>query len=230
VADDLAINRELVRAFLVREGCEVGDASDGEAAVALADSGQWDLILMDARMPRMDGYSATRAIRHHERSAGRLRTPIIALTAQSGEEVVRDSEAAGCDAYLTKPFTRTQLVATISALLLVPGSPGAAAASPRLDPEVEALVPLFLKDADRLLVHAKAVASVSAWAEVSAFGHTIKGAGGSFGFDRISELGAELEAASLDPDSKRVELVLDQLDAEIRIAAATWKRGNHGNA
>ncbi|MEI6385991.1 MAG: ATP-binding protein [Spirochaetota bacterium] len=223
VADDVAINREIVRAFLLKEGWEVEDASDGEAAVALADSGQWDLILMDAQMPKMDGYSATRAIRNRERRAGRVRTPIVALTAQASEEDVRDSEAAGCDAHLTKPFTRKQLVATITSLLPALGSSAAEAASPGRDPDVEALVPLFLKDADRLITQAKAAASVSDWAEVSAIAHKIKGAGGSFGFDRISELGAELEAASQSPDIQRVELVLEWLDAEMRLAATKGK-------
>ncbi|MGH1558624.1 response regulator [Caulobacter segnis] len=79
VADDNEANRELIGALVRAMGHEVDVVTDGGAAVEAAASGAYDLILMDVRMPRMDGLAATRAIRD---LAGRTAaTPIIALTA-----------------------------------------------------------------------------------------------------------------------------------------------------
>ena len=110
VAEDDEDNRQLIRAQLERAGATVEVAGDGAAAArramaADAEGRPFDVVLMDMRMPEMDGYAATRALRQ----AG-YRRPIVALTAQA---MVGDRErclAAGCDDFLVKPIEGRRLL------------------------------------------------------------------------------------------------------------------------
>jgi CheY-like chemotaxis protein len=120
VAEDQITNRKLVVRLLTKLGFQVQEALNGQDAVALWQ--QWcpHLILMDMRMPVMNGYEAARQIRQQERSnrldaAGKLAEPtaIIALTASAFEEDRSEIFEAGCDGYLPKPFKVEQFLATI---------------------------------------------------------------------------------------------------------------------
>jgi PAS domain S-box-containing protein len=114
VADDQETNRDWLRQVLEAVGFEVREAADGREALA-ACAGDWpDLVLMDLRMPVMDGTEATRALRA---APDRRRVPILALTASAvGEE--RDAIlAAGADAILRKPIPEPELLRAIGAHL-----------------------------------------------------------------------------------------------------------------
>ena len=102
LVDDNSVNQRVGVALLMKLGCTVATASDGEQAVSLAAQQRFDAILMDCKMPRMDGYEATQNIRTQE-SPDR-RTPIIALTASAMEEDRHRCIAAGMDDYLSKPI------------------------------------------------------------------------------------------------------------------------------
>jgi two-component system sensor histidine kinase/response regulator len=102
VVDDRSENRQLVEQLLTTVGFETRSAVNGEVAVALWQSWQPHLILMDMRMPVMDGYEATRQIRLLEQPS--QRTKIIALTASAYEEQRSTILAAGCDDLVAKPF------------------------------------------------------------------------------------------------------------------------------
>ena len=91
----------------------VGEAADGEEAVALARELRPDLVLMDVQMPLMDGYMATRMIRDWEQKANISPIPIIALTAHAYEEEKQKSIAAGCSDHLTKPLKKSTLLNAI---------------------------------------------------------------------------------------------------------------------
>ncbi len=108
VAEDNPVNALLARTLLARAGCTVTIAQDGEEAAAAAALGAYDLIFLDIRMPRLDGFGAAARIRvGHGPSA---RAPIIALTADFGEaDRVRALEA-GMDDFLTKPIDGTRLL------------------------------------------------------------------------------------------------------------------------
>ena len=86
-------------------------------AVAAWEAGDFDLILMDIQMPGMDGPTATRVIREREATAGKRRTPIIALTANVMRHQVDDYAAAGMDAFVAKPIAITELFAAIAECL-----------------------------------------------------------------------------------------------------------------
>ncbi len=107
LAEDNDINRLVASRFLDEMGCQVECASDGQEAVRRAREGEFDLILMDLRMPSMDGLEATRTIRSEESEGQHI--PIIALTANA---FASDREAcleAGMDDFLVKPLQPEQL-------------------------------------------------------------------------------------------------------------------------
>lgn len=110
VVDDSPENPALVDVYLRALPHELEFAENGLVAVEKFEVGDFDLVLMDVQMPVMDGHSATRAIRKLERALGRPRTPIIAVSASSAEDVGERSLTAGCDLYLTKPLHKTKLL------------------------------------------------------------------------------------------------------------------------
>ena len=108
--EDHEDNRRIVRDLLTPAGYEVVEAVTGEDGVAMADSHRPDLILMDIQLPGLDGYEATRQIKANPT----LRAiPIVVVTsyALSGDDV--KAREAGCDAYVTKPFSPRALLAKI---------------------------------------------------------------------------------------------------------------------
>ena len=111
VADDSPVNREVVTEALKQLEIRADVVEDGRAAMAAAAAEAYDLILMDCSMPDVDGFEATRRIRADERSAGRDRTPIVALTAHIAGGPVDDWQRAGIDDIMSKPFRITDLVA-----------------------------------------------------------------------------------------------------------------------
>jgi two-component system cell cycle response regulator DivK len=114
VVEDQEDNRQILRDLLGNAGFQLIEAEDGEKAITLAGQHKPDLILMDIQLPLLDGYEATRRIK----ADPALRTiPIIVITsyALSGDE--EKAKAAGCDAYVAKPYSPRQLMATIRAHL-----------------------------------------------------------------------------------------------------------------
>jgi signal transduction histidine kinase/CheY-like chemotaxis protein len=107
VAEDNQINAEVTERMLKRLGHNVTVVENGEAALAVWQQG-FDLILMDCRMPILDGYSTSRAIRKLERN-GTSHIPIIALTANAMNDEREKCTAAGMDDYLSKPTRLHQL-------------------------------------------------------------------------------------------------------------------------
>lgn len=113
VVDDSADNRFLLRAFL-RRLAHIEEAENGSDAVEIVKTRRFDLILMDVRMPVMDGIAATRAIRQREKDENLTPVPIIALTASALPDEVEECLAAGCDFHVSKPVSKKILQETIA--------------------------------------------------------------------------------------------------------------------
>lgn len=111
IVDDHPVNRQMLRLLIEAAGCEAVEACDGLEAVIQATVGGFDLILMDVRMPGLDGLEATRRIRALPASVGDV--PILAVTADAMPEDAARCLAAGMDAHLAKPITHERLYAAI---------------------------------------------------------------------------------------------------------------------
>ncbi|GAB3079612.1 MULTISPECIES: ANTAR domain-containing response regulator [Micromonospora] len=112
IAEDEALIRLDLAEMLVEEGYEVvGEAGDGETAVKLAEELKPDLVILDIKMPIMDGLAAA------ERIAGARIAPVIILTAFSQRDLVERARAAGAMAYLVKPFQKSDLVPAVEIAL-----------------------------------------------------------------------------------------------------------------
>jgi two-component system cell cycle response regulator DivK len=114
IVEDQEDNRTILRDLLSTVGYELIEATDGVEGVAMAEREQPDLILMDIQLPVVDGYQATRRIK----ADPNLRAiPVIAVTsyALSGDE--EKARAAGCDGYVTKPFSPRELLARVREFL-----------------------------------------------------------------------------------------------------------------
>ena len=119
LVEDNELNREIAEEILSDEGMTVDTAEDGDIAVEKVKSsrpGQYDLILMDVQMPRMNGYEATRAIRAlpDERLS---RIPIVAMTANAFEEDKQNALNAGMNGHLSKPVDVPKMIAVLSGIL-----------------------------------------------------------------------------------------------------------------
>src|SRR5271163_1415076 len=129
IAEDNDINALIAQKALRRMGFEVARAMDGEEALRLAsptsplESRPFDVILMDLKMPGLDGYEATRRLRRLEASYGWSPTPIVALTANAFDERRGSPTAAGFDAFLVKPVEFRALAGTVERVCAAGSAP-----------------------------------------------------------------------------------------------------------
>ena len=115
LAEDNPTNRRILSALLEKLGHEVKTAADGVEAAEVASRGDYDVVLMDLQMPRMDGFHATQSIRSFVGERGRV--PIVALTANATEGVAERCLGAGMNGYLSKPVRSSELISTIARIL-----------------------------------------------------------------------------------------------------------------
>lgn len=114
LVEDNEMNRDMLSRRLERRGYEVVLAVDGEEGLAMAQSEQPDLILMDMSLPSLDGWEATRRLKADPKMQ---HIPVIALTAHAMAEDRERSLEAGCDEYDTKPIDLARLLDKIEMLL-----------------------------------------------------------------------------------------------------------------
>ena len=115
VVDDVPQNVRLLEAVLEPRGFEVVSAADGPAALALVESADPDLVLLDVVMPEMDGYAVCRRIRAREETAV---LPVIMVTSSGGQEK-RQAIDAGADDFVQKPFDQHELLTRVRSLLRI---------------------------------------------------------------------------------------------------------------
>lgn len=112
IVEDDRLLAESLKTLLEIKGFEVEVVCDGEDGAEYAETGIYDLLIMDVMMPKLNGYQVARQVRAH-----RIATPILMLTAKSEVQDRIEGLNAGADYYLTKPFDNRELLACINALL-----------------------------------------------------------------------------------------------------------------
>ena len=112
IIEDEKLLADSLKALLEKKGFDVECVYDGESGAEYAETGVYDLLILDVMIPKMDGFEVARSVR-----AKRCGTPILMLTARSGLEDRIRGLNAGADYYLTKPFDTRELLACVNALL-----------------------------------------------------------------------------------------------------------------
>jgi CheY-like chemotaxis protein len=201
LAEDSPDNRIITLAYLENTPYQVDIAENGAVAYKMMRHGHYDLVLMDRQMPVMDGLTATRAIRAWEHAFSRHATPIVALTASALKGDREMCLAAGCTAYLTKPIKQSALLAAITvhaqaaaAGQQAGGSQVCASQEPRAE-RAHRRATMFLANVRDNVMTLKDALCRGDFQAVEQLGHGMRGAGGMFGFQPITDIGFALEHA-----------------------------------
>lgn len=113
--EDDAMNRRVVRDMLTVAGASMDEAENAETGLRMIDEGSYDLILMDLRMPGMDGLTAIRHIRM--RADAKARLPVIVVTADTALDICQNCIDQGADEVILKPVAMTKLFDAIGRLI-----------------------------------------------------------------------------------------------------------------
>ena len=219
MAEDSPDNCTIALAYLEDTPYLIDVAETGLIACEMFKAGHYDLLLMDRQMPVMDGLAATRAIRAWEKANNRSPTPIIALTASALKGDRETCLAAGCTAYLTKPIKQDVLLQAIRDYSMVAASPSEEV-EPREEPKswrpsarLAALIPRYLDSCRDHVVTMRDALDRADFEPVTLLGHNMRGSGGGFGFQAITDFGAGLELAAEGSDVVLSRGLLDQLSS-----------------
>uniref|UniRef100_UPI0032AFA7C1 PAS domain S-box protein n=1 Tax=Sphingomonas sp. AR_OL41 TaxID=3042729 RepID=UPI0032AFA7C1 len=216
MAEDSPDNCTIALAYLEDTPYRIDIAETGAIACDMFRAGDYDLVLMDRQMPVMDGLTATRTLRAWEKAHGRPPTPIIALTASALKGDRETCLAAGCTAYLTKPIKQDVLrqairdfaAATPKAARAKRGVPaGADRSAMRLAEQT----PAYLNNCRDNVAAMRGALARGDFPAVTTLGHNLRGSGGAFGFQAITDFGASIEQAGDDRNRAVVDGLLVSL-------------------
>ena len=243
IVDDSEANQLVGSGMLTRAGYQVDLANNGLEAVDKVKQNPYQLVLMDVRMPEMDGLQATRVIRSLQGECAVV--PIVAMTANAVKEDLESCLEAGMNDYLTKPVSRNDLTATVSKWLApAPAeNPAPVAATPDMDAQAEdamidesafvvlaedtspELVPhmvgIFVQESKLRMQH---ILELSADADCEKIGdeaHTLKSTSITFGANRLHGLSRLLEQRCKEKNFEQIEMLVKQLD-EVSKATFAW--------
>lgn len=224
VADDSEDNRFLISAYFRSLPYELDFAENGMIAAQKLRDGKYDLALVDVHMPGMDGYAVARTVRDRERGAGSAPLPMVALTADGYPGAIERSTAAGFNAHLVKPIRKQTFLDAIAKYARASERPADVVAVEEMTPPPEILRNYLANARKRASAVAVAIGTDD-FDTIRSTGHNMKGSGTSFGFPRMTELGARLEAAGQQRDkvaargaTLEILTYLDQVAPEERIA------------
>jgi CheY-like chemotaxis protein/HPt (histidine-containing phosphotransfer) domain-containing protein len=230
LAEDSVVNQKLAVALLKKHGHTVEVVQNGKEAVAAANRGKFDVILMDVQMPEMDGIEATAVIRTQEKQNGG-HLPIIAMTAHA---MKGDREAclqAGMDEYVAKPVRARELFAAIARVLgdgEAPAKPQDAAGDAPVvnwaavmetvqdDRELLAeTMQAFLEECPKLLEQIRTAVEAGDDPTLHRAAHTLKGSLRLFGAERAAEWAQRLESIAKDGRIHDAQPVVAPLEEEL---------------
>ncbi len=215
VAEDNPENVILLEAYLAGLSVALDFAANGLEAVEKRKQATYDLVLMDVQMPVMDGYAATREIRAWERGRRLPRVPIVALTANALSGASTDSMDAGCDAHVTKPVERNDLVSAIAKFAKRPIPKGSALPEP-----IVARRPAFLANRRQDLIKMRDALAAGDFGTIQSIAHNCKGIGTGYGFPDITNLGAAIERAAKALDAEELTESLGEFDCHLQAVSA----------
>ncbi len=212
LAEDGVDNQRLLAAYLRQAGLEVTVVGNGRDAVETALRREFDLILMDIQMPVLDGVAATRTLR----TAG-WRGPIVALTANVMKSDVQRYREIGCDDVLAKPVERERFYQVIASLVAANTQPLTSADGDEdYAREIAALTAEFRAGLPAQIDAIRAALQRADWDELKSLLHVLKGTAGSYGFARLTDMSAQVEAELKAGRNGRATVLCEGLILEAR--------------
>ena len=226
VVEDHRVNQLLAKHLLQSAGFEVDVAEDGEQAVLAVQTSQFDVVLMDLQMPKMDGWQATHLIRQWEQSQAKARVPIIALTAHSESTSRENDPSTGIDGYLPKPLTQLALQSTLKAISVgLAAVDGSLVSRQRLlarlahdEAALKEMVKAFRSDLRKCLKQTWASMQSQDWAVVSAQAHGLKGLLSSMTAEAAAAEARALELAARSRDLAGAQAAFSRLSLSAKMA------------
>ncbi len=246
VADDNAVNRDVLAKILERAGHATVVVDNGEQALDRIDREKFDVAILDRNMPRMGGIEAVRALRIVELGGARL--PVILLSADVTEEARKEAAEAGADLFLTKPVQASRLLESLLALsapqpevathaptegrLVDPYRSSAPEAAPVLNYEtvtlleglgsrsdfMEKLIAVFIDDNAILVQKIDDALEAKHFGEIRSLVHAMKGSAGSIGADRLAQACSQLQEVAEGDLRMRGRLHVGRLRVEFDAA------------
>jgi two-component system sensor histidine kinase/response regulator len=230
MVEDNPVNQEVGQAMLQELGVEAATAWSGEEALRLLATENYEVILMDCEMPKLDGYETTRRFRAWEREHQRTRTPIVAVTAKALDGDAQRCFDAGMDRYLSKPFTIDELYTVLEEYAVAPASVATTRNSDVLDPRTLAGIrSLRRPGAPDLLVKVAGIYSSSSRTLVESIKaavlsndragllrgvHSLKSSSANLGATTLAEICREIEFAANDGNLDLACVLVERLLAE----------------
>ena len=225
LAEDDPSGQKLMKHVLDRLGYTVDLAKTGKEVLDLISKSPYDIVLMDMEMPIMDGFTATREIRKQNKYES---IPIIALTAHAMKEHRKKTLNAGCNDYLSKPVNREKLAEVLTKYIQKSDATQGAMAETNIikseegkskkpapaedvDPMMAELTEFFISDLGERLGKFEQDIKENNLEEVTRFGHSLKGTGGSYGFPKFSVIGGNIEDAGRDGDWDKIHVLAKTL-------------------
>ena len=236
VAEDNVVNQRVAAGVLQSLGYHCDTVSNGREAVDAAFRFPYDAILMDCRMPDVDGYAATSEIRRREGTARHI--PIIALTADVVDDTRRKCIQAGMDAYVAKPLRREQLAAALERWIPkpveeAPPAPVACeddvldeaifasirALSERVGPGIDnSIVQLFLRDAEMRIGELKRLLILLDTPGIAACAHSLRGSAGNVGARQVMRVSGEIDKLAQQNSVEPLKPLIARLEGEFERA------------
>ncbi|MBT3196853.1 MAG: response regulator, partial [Gammaproteobacteria bacterium] len=216
LADDSKVNRLLINRFLRESHYQLRSVENGAEAVIAYQQEQVNLILMDIRMPVLNGIEATRQIRSLEQEHHLPPVPVVAMTADVLEETRQKAFDAGCTHWLPKPITKIQLYETLQNILPQPLKPVPIQQPQYTKDTDDTLTALFLDDSLSKLADLRRALENEAWAKIAQSTHTLKGNAMMLGHKSLGEIMAQIEQQAHQQQRGEIEVLLEQCDIEIR--------------
>jgi two-component system sensor histidine kinase/response regulator len=238
LAEDNPANRKLALAMLRKLGYAADAVTNGVAAVEAVERSPYDAVLMDCRMPAMDGFQATAEIRRREDSASRM--PIIAMTADAMEGDRQTCLDAGMDDYVSKPVSFEALDAVLQRW--VPSADARMSPSPpssdgpveeeerSLDPAIISslrqlqarrekewmphLISMFLEDAASSLERLRQALKLEELETITERAHALAGTAASFGASRMGRLSGHLKTLGSQGRFEAARETMAEIEAE----------------
>lgn len=216
IADDSEINRLVIENYLASPNYKTISTRDGREAVDAYKKGGIDLVLMDLRMPALNGFEATREIRAFEHSSNLVPVPIVAMTADVLDKTRERAFKSGCSHWLPKPASKDQLLLMVRHALS-PSRERDEDKTTNVEPSTDKreLISLFLDDSDNKLQALHEQLRQREWKDLTETAHAIKGNALILGFGSIADIAAEIEKQAEQQEPDTIAVLLNQIMEQI---------------